>query len=69
MTETGKLLMGRGLTQEGDLDVLKNSPHVWGDLFESRSLFEGGGKLNRIITVFVLQLHVMNFYLVMQNCL
>ena len=46
-----------------------------GDLFESRSLFEGwgggggGGKLNRAITVFLLQPNVVNFYLVMQNCL
>ena len=73
MTETGKLLMERGLTQEGDLHVFKNLLHLWGDLFKGRSLFEGGGggggELNRIITVFVLQLHVVNFYLVIQNCL
>ena len=64
--------MGRGLTQ--DLHVLKIHPHLWGTYLRVEAYLKdggggGGGKLNRAITVFLLQPNVVNFYLVMQNCL
>ena len=55
----------RGLSEMGDL--FKKLTVLSGNLLKTRGLFEG--VLNRIITVFVLQVHLVNVYLVIQNCL